>query len=89
MNNNELAYWNKRDRIIDADYIWLAQRHVTNAVESLSERGYDRNSDTIRTLQSIIDRLAKLAVTVQTGLEEETQAEHELDISMIRNAGAH
>jgi hypothetical protein len=71
MTDNEKAYWDKRDRIIDADFIWLAQRHVTNAIESLAERGYDKNSDTVRELQSIIDRLSKLAVTVQTGLEEE------------------
>lgn len=89
MNENELAYWNKRDQIIDADIIWLAQRHVSNAVESLRERGYDRNSYAVRTLQSSCDKLSKLAVTVQTGLEEESQAEHELNVSMIRNAGAY
>jgi len=72
MTENEKAYWDKRDRIIDADFIWLAQRHVTNTIESLSERGYDRNSDTVRELQSIVDRLTKLAVVVQTGLEEAT-----------------
>jgi hypothetical protein len=88
MTENELAYWKKRDQIIEADIIWLAQRHVTSAVESLGERGCDKNSETIRQLQSIIDRLAKLAVTVQTGLEEETDAQHQLDVSMIRNAGA-
>ena len=70
MTENEKAYWDKRDRIIDADFIWLAQRHVTNAIESLAEQGYDRNSNAVRELQSIIDRLSKLAVTVQTGLEE-------------------
>jgi len=105
MTENEKAYWDKRDRIIDADFIWLAQRHVTNALESLRERGYDKNSDTVRQLQSIIDRLSKLAAVVQTGLEEEaykkedaihdqhlleeeTQAEHDLDVNCIRYAGA-
>lgn len=85
---NEKAYWDKRDRIIEADFVWLAQRHVTSAIESLTERGYDQNSYAVRELQSVVDRLSKLAVTVQTGLEEETQAEHDLDENMIRYAGA-
>jgi hypothetical protein len=89
MTENELAYWKKRDQIIEADMVWLAQRHVVSTIESLSERGYDRNSYTIRELQSIVDRLEKLAVTVQTGLEEETQDDHDLDVNMIRYAGAH
>ena len=79
MNINEAEYWKKRDQIIDADFIWLAQRHVTNTIESLAERGYDRNSDTVRELQSIIDRLSKLAVTVQTGLEEEAYKKEDAD----------
>lgn len=88
MNMNEAEYWKRRDQIVEADLVWLAQRHVTNAIESLSERGYDRNSYAVRELQSIVDRLSKLAVTVQTGLEEETQADRELDENMIRYAGA-
>lgn len=88
MNSDELAYWKKRDRIIESDFVWLAQRHIAEAIESLTERGYDKDSHAITELKSIQDRLAKLAVTVQTGLEEETDAEHDLDVNMIRNAGA-
>ena len=84
MNENELNYWKKHDQIIDADIIWLEQRHIASAIEKLTERGYDRNSHTVRTLQSLVDRLAKLATTVQTGLEEEAQSEHDLDVNMSR-----
>jgi hypothetical protein len=85
MTDAECNYWKKRDQIVEADLIWLAQRHVTNAVESLTERGYDRNSHAIRELQSIIDRLSKLAAVVQIGIEEDAS---ELLLSVREEEGA-
>ena len=88
MNEQEIAYWKKRDQIVDADKVWLAQNHVVDAVTALRERGYEMDSHEVKTLQDCVNRLANLAVRIANGDPEETDAEHQAEVTANRYAGA-
>jgi len=63
------------------DYAWTAHSYLADAKDLLEKRGQTKDAEEI-------GKLAALLVDFADRIEEETEAEHALDVSCVVNAGA-